>query len=149
VPDFAEKYLFTPVGIQEAKWQITPTGLAMTGGGLELRSRDLLKLGQLYANDGVWKGTQIVSENWVRESIKPHVQVDDETKYGYLWWLREFQSGDKKYSAYLMSGNGGNKVAVFPELNMVVVITSTNYNTKGMHEQTDRLLTDYILPSAE
>jgi len=48
-----------------------------------------------------------------------------------------------------MQGNGGNKVAVFPELNLVVVITSTNYNTKGMHEQTDRLLSDYILPAVE
>jgi len=46
-----------------------------------------------------------------------------------------------------MSGNGGNKVAVFPALDMVVVLTSTNYNTHGMHEQTDRLLTDYILAS--
>jgi len=46
-----------------------------------------------------------------------------------------------------MSGNGGNKVAVFPSLDMVVVLTSTNYNTRGMHEQTEKLLTDYILAS--
>ena len=44
-----------------------------------------------------------------------------------------------------MLGNGGNKVAVFPELDMVVVITSNNYSTKGMHEQTDRLLSEYVL----
>jgi len=47
-----------------------------------------------------------------------------------------------------MSGNGGNKIAVFPGLDMCVVITSTNYNTRGMHEQTERLLTDYILQAA-
>jgi len=46
-----------------------------------------------------------------------------------------------------MSGNGGNKVAVFPALDLVAVITSTNYNTRGMHEQTDRLLTEYVLPA--
>ena len=46
-----------------------------------------------------------------------------------------------------MSGNGGNKVAVFPTLDMVAVPTSANYNTRGMHEQTDKLLTDYILAS--
>jgi hypothetical protein len=46
-----------------------------------------------------------------------------------------------------MQGNGGNKVAVFPELDLVVVITSTNYNTRGMHEQTDQLLSEYVLAS--
>ncbi len=48
-----------------------------------------------------------------------------------------------------MQGNGGNKVAVFPQLGLVVVITSTNYNTRGMHEQTDRLLSEHILASVE
>ena len=46
-----------------------------------------------------------------------------------------------------MSGNGGNKVAVFPGLDMAVVITSSNYNSRGMHEQTEKMLTDYILPT--
>jgi hypothetical protein len=63
--------------------------------------------------------------------------------------LKGFTSGAKTYRAYFMSGNGGNKVAVFPELELVVAITSTNYNTKGMHEQTERLLTEYILPAAQ
>ncbi len=46
-----------------------------------------------------------------------------------------------------MSGNGGNKVVVVPLLRLSVVITSTNYNTHGMHGQTERLLTEYILRS--
>ena len=46
-----------------------------------------------------------------------------------------------------MAGNGGNKVAVFPDLDMVVVVASTNYNARGMHQQTERLLADYILPA--
>jgi hypothetical protein len=73
------------------------------------------------------------------------VRIDDQTLYGYLWWLKSFKSGEKAYAAYFMSGNGGNKITVFPDLDMVVVITSTNYNTKGMHEQTEKLLTDYVL----
>ncbi|MGA1998637.1 MAG: hypothetical protein ABSG52_01480 [Terriglobales bacterium] len=41
--------------------------------------------------------------------------------------------------------DGGNKVAIFPDLDMVVVITSTNHSTRGMHEQTDNILSDYVL----
>jgi CubicO group peptidase (beta-lactamase class C family) len=149
VPDFADRNLFAPLSIKKVQWQFTPTGLAMTGGGLGLRSRDLLKLGQLYANGGNWNGRSLVSEDWVKTSIQPHAQVDDETEYGYLWWLRHFKSGDRTLNAYLMQGNGGNKVAVFPQLHLVVVITTTNYNLKGAHELTDRILSEYVLSAVQ
>lgn len=144
---FAQEHLFGPLGITDADWQYSPLREPMTGGGLGLTSRDLWKLGQLYLNKGIWEGKRIVSERWVAESIRPHAQIDDAAEYGYLWWLRSFPAGDRKYAAYSMSGNGGNKVAVFAELNAVVVITSTNYNSRDMHQQTDRLLTEYILPA--
>ncbi|MCP5107610.1 MAG: hypothetical protein GY950_29755 [bacterium] len=90
-----------------------------------------------------------MSERWVKASLKPRTRIDENTEYGYLWWLRSFKTKTKAYPAYYMSGNGGNKVVVFPKLNLVVVITSTNYNTREMHRLTDRLLSDYILPAVE
>lgn len=147
VPAFAQEHLFAPLGIEEMQWHITPTGLAMTGGGLHLMSRDLLKLGQLYLNNGIWNGTRIVSEEWVTASTQPHVRIDEQTEYGYLWWLQAFPSTGRRFVSYFMSGNGGNKVFVFPELHLVAVITSTNYSTPGMHEQVERILCEYLLPS--
>ena len=144
---YAQEKLFGPLGITDAQWVYSPLNIPQTGGGLRLTSRDLMKVAQLYVDGGMWQGRRIVDEAWVRTSTQPHARIDDQTEYGYLWWLKSFKSGDKSYPAFFMSGNGGNKVAMFPALDVAVVITSTNYNTHGMHEQTEKLLTDYILPA--
>lgn len=147
--DFARDALFQPLGIERVEWQYTPSGQAMTGGGLSMTSRDLLKLGQLYLQGGAWNGRQVVPASWVIASTQPHALVDGETEYGYLWWLRRFTHAGQSYTSYLMQGNGGNKVAVFPRLDLVVVITSARYNAREMRALSDRLLTDYILAAAE
>ncbi|MGA7217396.1 MAG: serine hydrolase [Candidatus Sulfotelmatobacter sp.] len=144
---YAQEKLFGPLGITDAEWVYSPLNIPQTGGGLRLTSRDLLKVAQLYLNGGTWQGRRIVDEAWVRKSTEPHARIDDDTEYGYLWWLKSFKSAGKSYPAFFMSGNGGNKVVAFPGLDLAVVITSTNYNTHGMHEQTEKILTDYILPS--
>jgi CubicO group peptidase (beta-lactamase class C family) len=142
---YADDRLFGPLGITDAKWVYSPMNIPQTGGGLRLSSRDLLKIAQLYLNGGNWQGRRVIDEAWVHTSTQPHARIDDETEYGYLWWLKSFKSGGKSYPAFFMTGNGGNKAVAFPGLDLVVVITSTNYNTRGMHEQTEKLLTDYIL----
>jgi CubicO group peptidase (beta-lactamase class C family) len=146
---YAREKLFAPLAITNVEWVYSPMNVPQTGGGLRLTSRDLLKIVQLYLDRGRWQGTQIVSEGWVRTSTQPHAQIDDATDYGYLWWLKSFKSGEKTYPAFYMTGNGGNKVVAIPALDMVVVVTSTNYNTRGMHEQTDKILTDYVLAAVE
>src|SRR5712692_3432617 len=146
---YACKKLFRPLGITNVEWVYSPMNVPQTGGGLQLTSRDLLKIAQLYLDGGEWQGKRIVSEAWVRSSTQPHARIDEATEYGYLWWLKSFKSGEKSYPAFFMTGNGGNKVVAIPALDMAVVITSTNYNTHGMHEQTDKILTDYVLAAIE
>jgi CubicO group peptidase (beta-lactamase class C family) len=146
---YAGEKLFRPLGIANVEWVFSPMNIPQTGGGLRLTSRDLLKIAQLYLNGGQWQGKRIVSETWVRDSTRPHARIDETTEYGYLWWLKSFKSGEKSYPAFFMSGNGGNKVVVIPALDMSVVITSTNYATRGMHEQTEKILTDYVLAAIE
>jgi CubicO group peptidase (beta-lactamase class C family) len=145
--NYADRALFSKLGITDYHWQMTPTGLPMTGGGLGLRSRDLIKIGQLYLNGGKWNDNQIISEEFVQKSTEPHAEVGMfDHEYGYLWWLTEFGQ-DQKEKAYFMSGAGGNKIVVIPQLELVVVLTSTYYNG-GMesHNQTTKLLNEYIVP---
>ncbi len=142
---YAEQKLFAPLGITKATWVYSPLNIPQTGGGLRLSSPDLLKIAQLYLNGGTWNGKRIINEEWIKQSTQPHAEINDHQEYGYLWWLQSFKRGDTSYPAFFMTGNGGNKIVDLPTLDMAVVITSTNYNTRGMHEQTERLLTEYIL----
>jgi CubicO group peptidase (beta-lactamase class C family) len=145
VPDFARDHLFAPLGIITAKWQFQPLGTAMTGGGLNLRSRDLLKLGQLYLNGGLWNGKRIVSADWVARSIAPHANARIDTDYGYLLWLQTFHAAGHDFKCFAMYGSGGNKVYVFPQERLVAVVTATNYQVQGASALTDKLLTEYVL----
>ena len=74
-----------------------------------------------------------------------HVAANSEQSYGYQIWKRDFACGDSTVEGWYFSGNGGNKVVAIRELDLALVITATLYGTRGMHEQTTKLLEDEIL----
>jgi CubicO group peptidase (beta-lactamase class C family) len=137
LPAFAQRELFGPLGIDRAEWHRTPLGQVNTGGGLLLTSRALLSLGELYLSGG----DGLVPPAWVEESLEPHARIDAETSYGYLWWLKSF-AGER---CFFMAGTGGNRVHVFPDLDLVAVITTTNFRRRDAHTLSDRLLVEQIL----
>ena len=138
--DYAQRRLFAPLGIDAPEWQFSPMGIAQTGGGLGLRSRDLLALGQLYLDGGMHNGKRIVPAAWVAASVAAHAKATDEMDYGYLWWLMKWPVGQATWRSYSMNGSGGNSVQVFPGQRVVVVVTTTNYNERQPHQITAKLL---------
>jgi len=142
---FADRVLFSPLGIERLQWVRSPQRTVQTGGGLKLRGRDLLALAQLALDRGQWRGARVLDPAWIAESIRPHAEIDAQTEYGYLWWLKDLPWRDRKVRVVYMSGNGGNKVGVVPELDLAFAIASNNYGAKGMHEQTERVLVHSVL----
>ena len=147
LPDFTQATLFAPLGITDAKWQLTPLHDPMTGGGLQLSTRDLWKLGQLYLNGGRWDGRQILSLDWVKRSVSPHANARENTDYGYLWWLQTFHVAAKPVRTWGMYGTGGNKVYVLPDADAVIVVTTTNYRVPHAGDLTDKLFTSLLVPA--
>ena len=146
--DFAKQYLFKPLEIEDYTLHYTPNNILNTAGGSEYKSRDFLKLIQLLLNKGEWNRKQIISSSWIEKATTPKANAYDDTDYGYLLWLKEF-GNNKKYKSYYMAGNGGNKVLATPDLELAVVITSTNYNNRNAHNYTDEIMNLYIIPAIE
>lgn len=142
---YAAEKLFTPLGIEDQRWQRTPTGVGNTAGGLAMSSLSLATYGQLYL-DG---GRDILPEGWAETSLSPLVARNDDKEghYGYFFWHDTLEVNGTAYTTAYASGNGGNKVVVIPELELVVVITATAYGKPYAHRQAEEMLADYLVPA--
>ena len=102
-----------------------------TGGGLRLRPRDMAKFGLLYLNNGNYKGKQVVSEEWVNESLESQIEVSDPIYYGYQWWAfryNRYPQPDVHEIRYIHNaiGYAGQHILIVPVNNLIVILTGSN-----------------------
>ncbi len=138
--EFAETHLFNPLGIDDYTWPKDPDGIHVGGYGLELTPRSLAKLGQLYLNNGSWKGEQIVPEEWVLTSTSDHRPPGNYSYgYGFQWWIHPDK---EKYSAW---GYAEQRVIVVPRYQLVVV--STGYMPDIYGDPAGDLVDMFVIPA--
>jgi len=142
---FSAEVLERPLGITQSKWNRSPEGIGIGAGGTRLRSRDVARLGELLANGGRWQQQQVVAKEWISAMLTPHAQARDDAEYGYLAWRFHFTLDGKDQPVWAMAGNGGNYVFVVPERHLVAVVTSTAYNQRNAHANTQALFRDFVL----
>jgi len=151
IDDFAARTLFKDLGISNYSWLNGDTLISIHTGGLSVRPRDMAKLGQLFLNNGKWDGKQIISENWVKESIRGHKNLrkrlfSAKKSYGYQWWQRTFKIINRNIESFYAIGGGGQFILAIPEYNMVVVSTAGNFDN-SWSERFYSMLRNYILPA--
>ena len=113
--EFANMYLFPYLGIVEPSWSSGYLGINNGSYGLQLNLRSMVKLGQLYIQDGFSGNEQILSAEWIERSTSPQVDTNwGNYGYGYLWWLPEIGF------SYQANGAGGQLISVFPDYDLVV-----------------------------
>lgn len=152
--EFAEEYLFEPLGIEHFSWSTFGNEAVQTGGNLKLRPRDMLKFGILYLNDGMWDGQQVISSDWVQKSREDYsdfainLPLNDSGRngYAYSWWTDTWSGGGNESRVAKASGWGGQEIFVLPELDMVVVFTGGNYVVRSHYE---KIMEQLVLPSIQ
>ncbi|MGV3696498.1 serine hydrolase domain-containing protein [Flavobacterium sp.] len=146
---FADEMLFSPLGIKNYKWQYTPQNIPNTAGGIQMSALDFAKYGQLYKNNGLWHGKQILSKDWIDKTFTKHRQITnrDNEYYGYLFWNKSFKAAGKPHEAFYCAGNGGNYILIFKDQPLVIVITASAYGQYYAHGQVKEMLENYILPA--
>jgi CubicO group peptidase (beta-lactamase class C family) len=146
--NYAQNKLFHPLGITHYKWQFTPQQKPSLAGGLKMNALDFAKFGQLYKNNGIWNGKTILDKNWVKKSFTNYFADNKEFEgYGYLFWRKVYKIGNKSFESYQSNGNGGNKIIIFTEIPVVIVVTAKAYNKPYAHLQADKMVEEYVLPA--
>lgn len=144
--EFANEYLFKPLGIKERKkyivqnkeehigfvtskspkeneWFSDNKGIVTSGFGLCLSAEDLAKIGQICLNKGMYAGKQVISSEWISQMTTPYLKCDEKMgymQYGYLWWII-----NEEKQIYAAIGDSGNVIYVNPNKNIVITVTAT------------------------
>ncbi len=162
VMEFAERNLFQPLGIEDYKWTISPSGQGMTAGSFFMRPMDMLKIINLVRNKGDWKGKQIISSAWIETSTDCDIVIDysftrysripnakyQSARYGFFWYREQLKHKDIDTEVLFASGNGGQYMMSVPEYNLAVVFTGSNYgNWRG--KLPFEIMLKYIIPAIE
>jgi CubicO group peptidase (beta-lactamase class C family) len=126
---FARTFLFDPLECGDVIWPTDPQGYYLGHGDARVRPRDMAKLGLLFVNGGVYKGTQVIPAEWVTESLTPYshnvyggdiLEHMTNISYGYMWWTAEAGS----HEVWMARGSCGQLIAMVPDLDMVVVTSA-------------------------
>jgi CubicO group peptidase (beta-lactamase class C family) len=148
--EFAQEVLFGPLGISPTQWRWTfvlDHSQRNEFAQIYLRPRDMLKLGLLIHQRGVWQGRRVVSESWIDAAVARQSRVDD-SDYGlgiwHRWYAVPTANGTQRVETIMLSGNGGQKIYIVPALELVVVFTGGAFNVES---PTNRIMARVLLPA--
>lgn len=161
VSEFSEKYLFNPLKIAKYRWTKDAIGHETTAGSFYISPTDMLKIGELVLNNGVYIGKRIVSAKWIEQMTQKVTLIEDfsnvrisknkqaipqPTYYGYMWYNEQVKTEKLDYNLIFASGNGGQYIMVVKELDLVVAFMGNSYNSSKSKLPFDVMI-KYVLPA--
>lgn len=148
VLELLRQRVFDHIGIKHIYWEKCPRGIEKGGFGVYYYPDDILKVGQLYLNGGVWEGKRLISEKWIKESTKVQTKTPDETGiygYGYQVWCKEDRS------TFIFNGMFGQNLIVFPKTKIMIATTASideTFQNSPLYTVTERFFGTPYRPRA-
>jgi len=132
--------LYNPLNIINTTWGANWEGINMGASHLRMPTEDIAKFGQLYLQNGVWDGNQVISSDWVAQASAKHIDNGKNDSswgygYGYQFWLNP-------PGGYRADGAFGQYSMILPKQDAVVAITSESISTKD----TMQIVWDVLIP---
>jgi CubicO group peptidase (beta-lactamase class C family) len=138
--DFGRTALFEPLGIRDFEWMAGADGVASAASGLRLAPRDLARIGEFVLAGG----GPLIPTGWVDTMLQPRLHTPwGDMRYGYHWYVATV-AGHRLLAGM---GNGGQRLLVLPDLDLVVAITAGNYDDAEQWRTPTTLLEQVILPA--
>ena len=136
--DYLMPRLFEPLDIPRPEWEEDPEGHIFGAGGMVLSSSEVMRFGQLYLQQGVWNGKQILPDGWVRKVERTAIPTGrGGGEYSLLFW----KSRNDTYSAV---GKFGQYCTICPEKDAVIVINALDKDDPNLLEYVWTYLYPYI-----
>jgi CubicO group peptidase (beta-lactamase class C family) len=149
---YCRRVLFDPMAFGPVDWARGKDGEYRAASGLRLLPRDLLKIGELVRAGGLWNGDPILPRDWLKRSLIPAVAIEDGGRYGYHWYLGASATAPSQRLERWVGGIGwgGQRLYVFPALDLVVAQNCGNYGKPGAEQKriNDAIITEIVLPGA-
>ncbi len=130
--DFIHGELWGRMGVRNYHWQADTSGLPKSAAGSSFRSRDMLKMGMLVLDKGKWQGQQLIPTAFVERATSPIKHSYGRSWYGYFWWVEDIEVDGTTYHCQEGRGAGGQFIFMFPELDLIAVVTAHNQGMGSM-----------------
>jgi CubicO group peptidase (beta-lactamase class C family) len=137
---YANEELFVPLGLSDVPWQAPANGTNFGGWGIALTPREMARFGELYRNQGLWDGEQIVPADWTDTATTPRCETPWNAQYGYYFWI------PKLSGFFATSGLYGQNIYVNRELGLVAVFTA-DLSVTGANSFLESLMRDFVIPA--
>lgn len=117
--EYIRTHIFEPLQMRSAYFY---DNYLDTGGAVYMSSRDMLHIGQMMMDEGMWHGQRVVSREWVRRSTTSSQNLYP--NYGLMWWLYpDHQGSAQPAEVYSAVGYQGQYIAVYPSARLMVIRT--------------------------